>query len=31
VLRVGDGVQIIYGPHVNKIKSDLDVYLESVA
>lgn len=30
VFRVGDGVQAIYGPHVNKIKSDLEFYLDSI-
>lgn len=29
VLRVGDGVQVIYGPHVNKIKSDFEDYLST--
>ena len=31
VIRKGKGVQIIYGPKVTVIKSDLEVYLERVA
>ena len=30
VLKVGNGVQVIYGPHVNKIKTDFEKYLETV-
>lgn len=30
VVRKGDGVQIIYGPRVTVIKSDLEDYLESI-
>ncbi|MEQ8155210.1 MAG: PTS transporter subunit EIIC [Clostridiaceae bacterium] len=30
VFRVGNGVQAIFGPHVNKIKSELEVYLDSI-